>query len=137
MTQPVLQQPVQQNNDSRPQNMNGSNMESIQQILEQIIEEKWKNSATELNSLRSSLNINENSIEMIKDQIEKLDQRIDNIQNTMIGKTEEYNKTISDVNVELQAFEKVIDRLVPAISDSIKELRDLIDGLKPQKKDSI
>lgn len=137
MTQPIRQQPVQRNNDSSPQNINGSNMENIQQILEQIIEEKWKSSATELNSLRSSLNINENSIEMIKDQIEKLNQRIDNIQNTMVGKTEEYNKTISDVNVELQAFEKVIDRLVPAISDSIKELRDLIDGLKPQKKESV
>ena len=48
----------------------------------------------------------------------------------MVGKTEEYNKTLSDVNIELQAFEKVIDRLVPTISDSIKELRDLIEGLK-------
>jgi prefoldin subunit 5 len=79
------------------------------------------------------LNINTNSIETIKDNIEKLNQRIDSIQNTMVGKTEEYNKTISDVNVELQAFEKVIDRLIPAISDSIKELRDLVDDLKTSK----
>jgi uncharacterized protein YukE len=113
--------------------INNQNLESIQQILEQIINEKWKNSASELNSLRSSLNINTNSIETIKDNIEKLNQRIDSIQNTMVGKTEEYNKTISDVNVELQAFEKVIDRLIPAISDSIKELRDLVDDLKTSK----
>ena len=59
--------------------------------------------------------------------------RIDGIQNVMLGKTEEYNKTLSDVNVELQAFEKVIDRLIPTISDSIKELRDLIDDLKKAK----
>jgi chromosome segregation ATPase len=116
------------------QGMSGQTLENIQQILEQIIDEKWKSAASELNSLRSNENINSNSIETIKDQIEKLGQRIDSIQNTMIGKTEEYNKTISDVNVELQAFEKVIDRLVPAISDSIKELRDLIDDLKPQRK---
>ncbi|MCL4391601.1 hypothetical protein M1112_02810 [Candidatus Parvarchaeota archaeon] len=116
------------------QGMSGQTLENIQQILEQIIDEKWKSAASELNSLRSNENINANSIETIKDQIEKLGQRIDSIQNTMIGKTEEYNKTISDVNVELQAFEKVIDRLVPAISDSIKELRDLIDDLKPQRK---
>ena len=113
--------------------INNQNLESIQQILEQIINEKWKNSAEELNSLRSSVNINTNSIENIKDNLEKLSQRIDNIQNTMVGKTEEYNRTISDVNIELQAFEKVIDRLIPAISDSIKELRDLIDDLKTQK----
>lgn len=132
-----IQQPsIQENRQSYENNNNtisNQNLESIQQILEQIINEKWKSSATELNSLRSSVNINTNSIENIKDNLEKLNQRIDSIQNTMVGKTEEYNKTISDVNVELQAFEKVIDRLIPAISDSIKELRDLIDDLKTQK----
>ena len=132
-----IQQPsIQENRQSYENNNNtisNQNLESIQQILEQIINEKWKNSAEELNSLRSSVNINTNSIENIKDNLEKLSQRIDNIQNTMVGKTEEYNRTISDVNIELQAFEKVIDRLIPAISDSIKELRDLIDDLKTQK----
>lgn len=118
---------------SSSQDTGSQNIENIQQILEQIIDEKWKSSASEINSLKSSLSMNSNSIENIKDQIEKLSQRIDSIQNTMVGKTEEYNKTISDVNVELQAFEKVIDRLVPAISDSIRELRDLIDDLKTQK----
>jgi len=131
-----IQQPSFQESEHSYESTNtisNQNLESIQQILEQIINEKWKSSATELNSLRSSVNINTNSIENIKDNLEKLNQRIDSIQNTMIGKTEEYNKTISDVNVELQAFEKVIDRLIPAISDSIKELRDLIDDLKTQK----
>lgn len=113
--------------------ISGQTLENIQQILEQIIDEKWKSSASELNSLKSNININTNSIETINDQLERLNQRMDSLQNTMAGKTEEYNKTISDVNVELQAFEKVIDRLVPAISDSIKELRDLIDGMKTQK----
>lgn len=133
--QPITQIPHTSTQDmpGSQSSFNNSNIENIQQILEQIIDEKWKSSATELNSLRSSLNINSNAIENIKDQIERLNQRIDSIQNTMVGKTEEYNKTISDVNVELQAFEKVIDRLIPAISDSIKELRDLIDDLKNNK----
>jgi uncharacterized protein YukE len=132
--QPIVQESRQPYESSNT--ISNQNLESIQQILEQIINEKWKSSASELNSLRSSVNINTNSIENIKDNLEKLNQRIDNIQNTMIGKTEEYNKTISDVNVELQAFEKVIDRLIPAISDSIKELRDLIDDFKTQKTQS-
>jgi len=130
--QPVIQESRQSYESSNT--ISNQNLESIQQILEQIINEKWKSSASDLNSLRSSVNINANSIENIKDNLEKLSQRIDSIQNTMVGKTEEYNKTISDVNVELQAFEKVIDRLIPSISDSIKELRDLIDDLK--NKDS-
>lgn len=105
-------------------------METIQQVLEQIIDEKWKAASSELAALRSAERSNSNKIEQINEDMDKLSQRIDNVQNVMLGKTEDYNKTLSDVNIELQAFEKVIDRLVPTISDSIKELRDLIDDLK-------
>ena len=66
-----IQQPSIQENRQTYENNNNTisnqNLESIQQILEQIINEKWKSSATELNSLRSSVNINTNSVENIKD----------------------------------------------------------------------
>ena len=123
------QQPMPSKSDSkRP--ISDQAMETIQQVLEQIIDEKWKGASSELTALRAAERVNANKIEQINDSIDKLGQRIDRVQNTMLGKTEDYNKTLADVNIELQAFEKVIDRLVPTISDSIKELRDLIDDLK-------
>ncbi len=122
-------QPIPSKSDSkRP--ISDQAMETIQQVLEQIIDEKWKAASSELAALRSAERSNSNKIEQINEDMDKLSQRIDNVQNVMLGKTEDYNKTLSDVNIELQAFEKVIDRLVPTISDSIKELRDLIDDLK-------
>jgi prefoldin subunit 5 len=119
--------------DNQKSGLSDQALDNIQQILEQIIEEKWEASSSDLNVIRNSFKNTSNSIEMMEDKVTKLSQRIDNIQNMMLGKTEEYNKTLSDVNVELQAFEKVIDRLIPTISDSIKELRDLIDDLKKTK----
>ena len=108
-------------------------LDTIQQVLEQIIEEKWESSSSDLNSVKTILKSTSGNLDVLRDQMNKLGQRIDGIQNVMLGKTEEYNKTLSDVNVELQAFEKVIDRLIPTISDSIRELRDLIDDLKNVK----
>ena len=108
-------------------------LDTIQQVLEQIIEEKWQSASSDMTSLKNSVKSNDNNVAALEDKIDKLNQRIDSMQNVMLGKTEEYNKALSDVNVELQAFEKVIDRLVPTISDSIKELRDLIDDLKKTK----
>jgi archaellum component FlaC len=105
-------------------------MDTIQGILEQIIEEKWQAASSDIDTFKNALNTNKDNVNALDEKIENLSRRIDSIQNTILGKTEEYNKTLSDVNVELQAFEKVIDRLVPAISDSIKELRDLVEGLK-------
>ncbi|MCL5009927.1 MAG: hypothetical protein M1433_03055 [Candidatus Parvarchaeota archaeon] len=118
---------------SKSQSMSNQTLDTIQQVLEQIIEEKWSSAASDFNSVKNTVKSNSADIKTVNDKIARLDQRIDSIQNTMLGKTEEYNKTISDVNVELQAFEKVIDRLVPTISDSIKELRDLVDELKSAK----
>ncbi len=128
-------QPVQLNRQdaSKQSGLSDQALDTIQQVLEQIIEEKWEASSADLNSVKNSLKNTSGSLDMLKDQMNKLGQRIDGLQNVMLGKTEEYNKTLSDVNVELQAFEKVIDRLIPTISDSIKELRDLIDDLKKAK----
>lgn len=114
--------------------MSDQTLDTIQQVLEQIIEEKWHSASSDLNSVRTGVKTNSADIKTVNDRLSRLGQRIDSIQNTMLGKTEEYNKTMADVNVELQAFEKVIDRLVPTISDSIKELRDLIDELKKTKQ---
>lgn len=119
--------------DSQKAGLSDQALDTIQQVLEQIIEEKWQAASADINALKTSMKANNAGVENIDDKVSKLNQRIDGIQNVMLGKTEEYNKTLADVNVELQAFEKVIDRLVPTISDSIKELRDLIDELKTAK----
>ncbi len=128
-------QPVQLNRQesSKQSGLSEQALDTIQQVLEQIIEEKWESSSSDLNSVKTVLKSTSGNLDALRDQMNKLGQRIDGIQNVMLGKTEEYNKTLSDVNVELQAFEKVIDRLIPTISDSIKELRDLIDDLKKAK----
>lgn len=119
--------------DAQKSGLSDQALDTIQQVLEQIIEEKWQAASSDLTAVRNGLKGAGNNIDILADRVSKLNQRIDGIQNTMLGKTEEYNKTLADVNVELQAFEKVIDRLVPTISDSIKELRDLIDDLKKVK----
>ncbi len=116
----------------QPKQLSDQTLETIQQVLEQIIGERWNSASGDINNMKITIKNNSNSISEIEDRLDGLGQRIDGVQNTMLGKTEEYNKTISDVNVELKAFEKVIDRLVPTISDSIKELRDLIDNFKKQ-----
>lgn len=119
--------------EAQKQGLSEQALDTIQQILEQVIEEKWQAASADLDSIKSSLRLHDATMKSVKDDIDKVNQRVDGIQNTMLGKTEDYNKTLADVNVELQAFEKVIDRLIPTISDSIRELRDLIDDLKKTK----
>lgn len=126
-------QPVQAKQDHSKEALSEETLDTIQAILEQIIEEKWKVSSSEMEFLKNSVKKVDDFAHAVSEQLDKLSQRVDAIQNMMIGKTEEYNKALMDVNVELEAFNKVIDKLVPAMSDSIKELRDLIGDFTSQK----
>ncbi len=108
-------------------------MDTIQGILEQVVEEKWQSAASDMDTIKSRSKASEELLTGVGDRVDKLNQRIDMMQGAMAGKADEFNKTLADVNIELQAFEKVIDRLIPTITDSVKELRDLIEDLKKTK----
>ncbi|MCL5101478.1 MAG: hypothetical protein M1348_02625 [Candidatus Parvarchaeota archaeon] len=93
--------------DSKKGGLSDQALDTIQQVLEQIIEEKWQSAAADITALKNGMKSSNADVGNIDDRVSKLNQRIDNLQNVMLGKTEEYNKTLADVNVELQAFEKV------------------------------
>jgi len=44
----------------------------------------------------------------------------------MAAKVEEYGKAMQDVNVEIQALQKVMGKLIPTLSESIKELKEVV-----------
>ncbi len=124
-----VNQPIQIQNPQQPK-ISEETLDAIQGILEQIIEEKWKTATADIETLKNENKRNSDMQRTLSEQIERMNQRIDELQNVMVGKTEEYNKALNDVNIELDAFNKVVDKLVPAFSDSIKELRDLIEEFK-------
>ncbi|MDP8012710.1 MAG: hypothetical protein RAK22_01245 [Nanoarchaeota archaeon] len=124
-----VNQPAQSQNPQQPK-ISEDTLDAIQGILEQIIEEKWKTATADIETLKNENKRNSDMQRILSEQIERMNQRIDELQNVMVGKTEEYNKALNDVNIELDAFNKVVDKLVPAFSDSIKELRDLIEEFK-------
>ncbi len=119
-----------QNPPSQQGKLSEEMVDTIQGILEQIIEEKWKGATADIELLKNEVKRTSDSTHMLSEQIDKINQRIDEVQNIILGKTNEYNKALTDVNVELEAFNKIINKLVPAFSDSIKELRDLIEDFK-------
>lgn len=109
-------------------------IQEIQAILEQIIEEKWKNAYKDIDAIQDRIKSLAATTDNLTYRIDQISKRVDDLQTTLIGKNEEYNKAIKDVNIELQAFEKVLDKLIPAISDSVREMRDLVEELKSAVK---
>ena len=115
--------------------------EDIEKIAESIIGEKWNKVKEELDSLTSWKTEIGTQVTSFKSQLEALDKKVSDAQNAMIGKVDEYNKSLSGVNVEIQAMGKVFEKVIPQFTDNVNRLSEMVDkksvskAVKPEIKE--
>jgi len=66
----------------------------------------------------------------IKQEILRVSGRFDNMQQVVIGRVDEYSKSVGDVTSEIKALEKVFQNIVNPLTSNIKELASLTKELK-------
>ena len=115
--------------------------EDIEKIAESIIGEKWNKVKEELDSLTSWKTEIGTQVTSFKSQLEALDKKVADAQNAMIGKVDEYNKSLQGVNVEIQAMGKVFEKVIPQFTDNVNRLSEMVDkksvskAVKPEIKE--
>jgi SMC interacting uncharacterized protein involved in chromosome segregation len=112
------------------------NIDEIERILEEIIKEKWKDVTSKLVTLDNWKIEIDTKISNVEKLLTDLSKRIDEVQNSILSKNEEYGRTIVDTQTEIQALEKVMGKLVPSMTENIKELREIIEDTKITKPSS-
>jgi predicted nucleic acid-binding Zn-ribbon protein len=100
--------------------------EDIEKITESIISEKWGKLSSELKNMMEWKNELSKQLDSYKKKVEDLDNKLAQTQTAMIGKVDEYNKSIGDVNVEIQAMGKVFEKLIPEFTNNVKELSEIV-----------
>lgn len=107
--------------------------ETIHQIAESIIKEKWDKLIEDIGDLaawKDHINI---EISSIKQEILRFESRFDALQRTMISRVQDYDKSMHDVGIEIKALEKVLQRIISPLSSNIKELQSITKDLKKKK----
>lgn len=100
--------------------------EDIEKIAESIIGEKWNRVKEELDSLTSWKTEIGTQVTEFKSQLEALDKKVADAQNAMIGKVDDYNKSLQGVNVEIQAMGKVFEKVIPQFTDNVNRLSEMV-----------
>ncbi len=108
----------------------GVSIEEIERILEEIVDERWKNVTNKINEYNNTNIKQEERINALEKRVNELSKRVDEISNAVMIKVDEYNKTMDDVNVEIKALEKVMEKLVPSMAEQIKELKSIVGSIK-------
>lgn len=107
--------------------------ERIQEIAEIIIDEKWAELTNKLGNLAIWKDRVATEITAIKQEIFRIQNRFENLQNAMVGKLSEYNRNIVTINSEMKALENVLKKILEPLTSNIKELSKITKDLKSKK----
>lgn len=108
--------------------------ERIQEIAESIIDEKWNEFASDIKRVIEWKDRSEDRLAKIEQQIIDLRLAIDSLTRNITSKISAYDQNITDVGTEIKAMEKVFQKVLPTLTESVNKLDRMAKGKEPQKK---
>lgn len=116
-----------------PQSSGNVDVERIHEIVESVVNERWEELMAKTGNLPSwKEKINMNVI-AIKQEIVRLNDRMENLQNSVLGRVKDYDSGMRDVQSEMKALEKVFERILEPLTSNIKELDRLTKEMKERR----
>ncbi len=123
--QPVAQQ-QQYSMPAQPQ----MSYQDIQAVVEQIVEEKWKEmmrSVGDINLFKARVS---DDMEAVKQELLRTQKRLEDLQNAVLGKVHDYNDNLIKIGDDMKALEQVFGRILEPLTSNIKELNRITEDLK-------
>ena len=109
--------------------------ERIQEVAEAIIDEKWEELAKDIRKVIEWKESSENRISKIEQQLLDLRMSIDSLTKSIMSKISAYDQNIVDVGTEVKAMEKVFQKVLPTLTESVNKLDRMTKGVRePPKK---
>ena len=110
--------------------------ERIQEVTEAIIDEKWEEFAKDIKKVIEWKDKSEERIGKLEQQIIDMRLSIDSLTKSIMSKISAYDQNIVDVGTEVKAMEKVFQKVLPNLTESVNKLDRMTKGYKepPQKK---
>src|SRR3989344_1457988 len=104
-------------------------IEDFEEIAESIISEKMDELSVSINDISLWKEKTSTEIEAIKQEILRIRNRFENLQVSMLGKVEDYKKSITDMNIEVKTLSKVLEKILQPLTENVKELGRITDRL--------
>ena len=108
--------------------------DEMQSVVEEIIEEKWKDMLSSMGDITTWKVQFEDDMEAAKQEILRLQARFDTMQAAMVGKVGEYEGSMRDLSTEMKALEQVMQKILEPLTSNIKELGRIVEDLRARKK---
>ncbi|MFC1691130.1 hypothetical protein ACFL0W_03015 [Nanoarchaeota archaeon] len=107
--------------------------EAIHEVAESIIDEKWTELTDNIKRILDWKDKVEAKIGAIDQQFSDLKGSFDKLHEGVLAKVGEYDKNITNVGTEIKALEKVFQKVLPSLTESVSELAHITEEMKKNK----
>lgn len=106
------------------------NYDEIQALVEQVVEEKWKEmmrSVGDINLFKARVG---DDMEAVKQELLRTQKRLEDLQVAVLGKVREYNDSVLGIGNDMRALEEVFSKIMEPLVSNVKELGRITEELK-------
>jgi len=133
--QPEVQHPLQQGQDytGYPSASNGIDpgmVDKIQQISEQIIEERWADIVNNIKKVAEWKERTEDRIRNVELKLGVLTEQVKSVEESVLDRMKQYDTHVVQFSSDFKAMEMVFKDVVPKFTQGIQELSRLVDEFK-------
>jgi len=111
----------------------GFSVEALQQLIEQIIEEKWEALVKDVSRIVEWKEKIDTRLSAMEQEISDLKSSFDKLHTAILEKIGEYDRTISGVGTDIKALENVFKKILPGFMENVGELSRITEDLKRKK----
>ncbi len=111
-----------------------SSQVETEEIVEAIIEEKWEELVKDVNKIVDWKNKVESRLSEFEIQIENLKQNYSDLNKSVIGKINDYDKHILEIGSDIKAMEKTFSKILPSFTENVNELSRISKRFKGDSK---
>jgi len=102
----------------------------VQELIESVIEDRWQQVVASVGDISLWKGKVEDDLSSVKQEILRVEDRMSRLQASLLGRVDEYSRSISKVGSEVAALEKVFEKIMDPLTSNIKELNRITLELK-------
>ena len=109
------------------------NYDEVQALVEQIVEEKWKELMRSVGDIHLFKARVGDDMEAVKQELLRTQKRLEDLQVAVLGKVKEYNDSVLGIGNDMKALEQVFSKIMEPLVTNVKELSKITEDLKQKK----
>ena len=117
-----------------PQQPETLDVDKIEEIAESIIDEKWDELVKNVNKIIDWKTEIESKISELEEKNSHLQDNFDKLHKSILGKIEDYDKTLLNVGAELKAMNEIFQKILPTFTENVQTLQRVTQKLSKTKK---